>query len=112
MKPLTLCFDIDDTIVYWNDDRDYLNFKPRPGMVEAINGLYDKGHHIKLYTARGMGSVGPGRIAIEIVPLLVENLKKIGLKYHELLTHKPVYDYIIDDKAITPDMFLDMVDTI
>ena len=105
-KTLSLCFDIDNTITIWNENRKYLEFKPIPGMVEKINSLYDEGHEITLYTSRGMMSVGPGRIAAEIVPYLVRNLEKIGLKYHNLLTHKPVYDFIIDDKALRPDEFL------
>lgn len=102
---MKLCFDIDNTITVWNSNRDYENFKPDTEMVSMINKLYDEGHEITLYTARGMGSVGPGRIATEIVPLLLKNLEKIGLKYHNLLTHKPVYDWIIDDKAMAPDTF-------
>lgn len=105
MKLLRLCVDIDNTITLWDDNRDYENFKPDAEMVSMINALYEQGHHITLYTARGMGSVGPGRIAQEIVPRLLINLEKIGLKYHELLTHKPVYDWIIDDKAMSPNEF-------
>lgn len=106
---MKLCFDIDNTITLWNSNRDYENFRPDTEMVSIINKLYDEGHIITLYTARGMGSVGPGRIAAEIVPLLIKNLQKIGLKYHELLTHKPVYDWIIDDKAMRPDTFKSLV---
>ncbi|AHY25009.1 phosphoheptose isomerase [Pectobacterium bacteriophage PM2] len=102
---LKLCFDVDDCITVWNHDRDYANFKADPEMVANINALYDEGHHITLYTARGMKSVGPGRIAIDILPGLLQNLSNIGLKFHELLTHKPVYDWIIDDKAMRPDEF-------
>ncbi|EJG6624824.1 hypothetical protein NAG32_000091 [Shigella sonnei] len=102
---LNLCFDVDDCITEWNNNRDYVNFKPDVEMVNAINALYDAGHTITLYTARGMKSVGPGRIAIDILPSLIQNLANIGLKYHNLLTHKPVYDWIIDDKAMRPDEF-------
>lgn len=98
-------FDIDNTITVWNSDRDYENFKADEVMVKNINNLYDQGHTIVLFTARGMTSVGPGRIASEIIPPLVKNLEKIGLKYHELITHKPSYDWIIDDKAMTPAQF-------
>ncbi|UYM28694.1 capsule biosynthesis protein [Serratia phage vB_SspM_LC53] len=106
---MKLTIDIDDTITFWNNDRDYVNFKPDTVMVSMINKLYDEGHEITLYTARGMKSVGPGRIASEIVPSLIENLKRIGLKYHNLLTHKPVYDWIIDDKAMRPDEFKNLM---
>lgn len=101
------CLDVDNTITLWDDNRDYENFKPDQQMVDMINALYDDGHHITLFTARGMKSVGPGRIAAEIVPSLVKNLEKIGLKYHELMTHKPLYDWLIDDKTMNPQEFKD-----
>lgn len=104
---MKFCFDIDNTITFWDNSRDYPNFKPYQPMVDKINKLYDEGHHITLFTARGMTSVGPEKISDEIVPGLLENLDKIGLKYHELITHKPYYDFIIDDKALTPKEFLD-----
>lgn len=103
------CFDIDNTIVYWNDNRDYENFKPDLEMVDYINALYAQGHTITLFTARGMTSVGPELIAKEIVPELIKNLDKIGLKYHELITHKPSYDWIIDDKAMDPQRFKNLM---
>lgn len=102
---MKICFDIDDTITLFEDHRDYVNFKPDTVMVQMINKLYDAGHTIVLFTARGMKSVGPDRIDSEIVPSLLQNLEKIGVKYHELITHKPVYDWIIDDKAMSPDRF-------
>lgn len=102
---MKFCFDIDNTITLWDDSRDYENFKPDRVMVAMINDLYDKGHIITLFTARGMESVGPNKIASEIVPSLIKNLEKIGLKYHELITHKPTYDWIIDDKAMNPKEF-------
>ena len=102
---MKFCFDIDNTITAWNNNRDYENFKPDLEMVSYINSLYDSGHTIVLFTARGMTSVGPGKIAQEIVPGLIKNLQTIGLKYHELITHKPSYDWIIDDKAMRPDEF-------
>lgn len=105
MKPLRIFVDIDDTITYWNNDRDYENFKPDQEMVSMINALYEEGHQITLFTARGMNSCGPNRIAIDIIPALIKNLDKIGLKYHELVTHKPSYDWLIDDKAMSPQDF-------
>lgn len=100
-----LCFDIDNTITHWDNNRDYENFKPDTEMVKMINDLYNNGYHITLFTARGMTSVGPDKISSEIVPGLLKNLSKIGLKYHELITHKPSYDWIIDDKAMDPETF-------
>ncbi|UQS93659.1 hypothetical protein AC4_079 [Acinetobacter phage AC4] len=101
------CIDIDNTITVWNDNRDYENFVPDQQMVDTINSLYEQGHTITLFTARGMKSVGPELIDSIILPPLIKNLKKIGLKYHHLITHKPVYDWIIDDKALNPKEFKD-----
>mgnify|MGYP001359638697 CR=1 FL=1 len=109
MKKLRLAIDIDNTITHWDDSRDYENFVPDEQMVKVINSLYEKGHEIVLFSARGMGSVGAGRISIDIVPALIKNLDKIGLKYHELITHKPKYDFIVDDKALRPDEFKALV---
>ena len=106
---MNLTFDIDETITKWNNDRDYENFVPDEEMVQYINQLYHDGHEITLYTARGMRSCGPGRIAKDILPGLLKNLEKIGLKYHNLLTHKPYYDWIIDDKAMRPDEFKKLI---
>lgn len=102
---MIICFDIDDTITKWNSNRDYVNFEPITEMVDAVNSLYDEGYTIHLFTSRGMTSIGPDRIKEEIVPPLLENLKKIGLKYHKLITHKPPYDLIVDDKAMSPQDF-------
>ncbi len=103
----TFCFDIDSTITIWNSNRDYENFVADKDIVNKINTLYDDGHKIVLFTARGMTSCGPDKISAEIVPPLLINLEKIGLKYHELITHKPSYDWIIDDKAMNPQEFKD-----
>ena len=46
------CFDIDGTICT-NTDGDYENAIPFEGAIEKINGLYDQGHKIIFYTARG-----------------------------------------------------------
>lgn len=109
---LRLMFDIDDTITLWDDNREYTKFKPIKAMVSKINLLYDQGHHITLFTARGMTSVGPDKISTEIVPELLDNLKSIGLKFHELITHKPSYDLLVDDKAIDPNTFLKLSTTV
>lgn len=101
------CLDIDNTITLWDNSRDYENFKPDQEMVDIVNSLYDQGHHITLFTSRGMTSVGANKIDTDIVPPLLKNLEKIGLKYHELITHKPVYDWIVDDKAMNPQEFKD-----
>lgn len=109
-RKLKLFFDIDDTITKWDDSRDYVNFEPNIKMVNSINKLYDLGHEITLFTSRGMTSCGPGKISTEIIPSLLSNLTKIGLKYDNLLTHKPVYDLLVDDKCTDPQSFLEYME--
>ena len=95
------CFDLDHTICDTPSDPDghnvrYWDSTPYPFMVEQVNRLYDEGHYIIIYTARGRGS---GKDWTE---LCKEHFKKWGLKYHELepMFHKPNADIFIDDKGI------------
>ena len=51
----TYVVDIDGTICDWEAGRDYTLASPFLERIQAINKLYDEGHTIKYYTARGMG---------------------------------------------------------
>ena len=94
------CFDIDGTICTLRKRSDYNNAKPFPKMIKKINYLYDEGHTIKLFTARGCNS------GIDHTDLTTNQLDKWGLKYHELIMNKkPHYDLLIDDKAINVEDF-------
>lgn len=96
----TFCFDIDGTIctkTYGN----YNKAEPFPDMIKAINCLYDQGHCIILYTARG------GTTGIDWSAVTESQMKKWNVKYHKLIHGKPAADYYIDDKAIRPDEFLE-----
>ena len=86
------CFDIDDTICK-TKGIDYSKSTPYFERIEQINRLYDKGNIIKLYTARGT------KTKIDHSELTQSQLKKWGLKYHELHFGKPDADFYIDYKA-------------
>ena len=45
------CFDIDGTIC--SQEKDYNNAKPYVDRIEIINGLFEDGNEITLFTARG-----------------------------------------------------------
>ena len=91
---MNYCFDIDGTICTENIAHDYKKAKPDLRVIKQINKLYDQGHKIIIMTARGMSSGLEWRDFTEI------QLKKWGLKYHELITgKKPDADIFIDDKA-------------
>ena len=85
--------DIDNTICH-TEGTDYKNAKPYYEKINIINDLFDQGHEITYWTARGSGS------GIDHSFLTMFQLKEWGAKYHELRFKKPVFDIFIDDKTI------------
>jgi hypothetical protein len=74
----------------------YLDATPIYDMIEQVNKLYENGHHITYWTARGETPENDFR------SLTLEQLNMWGCKYHTLLTGKLAYDayvsYFTDDK--------------
>lgn len=103
----TYCFDIDGTICQTTNKK-YSEALPYSNMILSINRLYDEGNYIKLYTARGMGQFkgNVGQVYDTYYDLTKKQMDEWGIKYHELILGKPSYDYIIDDKSMTPEYFL------
>tara|TARA_A100001515_G_scaffold99382_1_gene80259 strand:- start:520 stop:819 length:300 start_codon:yes stop_codon:yes gene_type:complete len=91
--------DIDETICISPETRNYSEAKPIKSNIEKINKLYDDGHQIVYWTARGTGSGIDWR---EVTEKQFLNWK---VKYHDLKFGKPVYDLFIDDKNIKADDF-------
>ena len=85
--------DIDNTICETNSMNYNLSI-PIKKNIEIVNNLYDKGHNITYWTARGT------RTGINHTELTKSQLNKWGAKYHNLILGKPDYDILIDDKAI------------
>jgi len=97
--------DIDGTICVTKNG--YENSKPIQKNIDKINALYDEGHHITYWTARG------GHSGEDWTNLTKEQLRKWGCLYHELELGKPPYDVVIDDKALNfKDIFFDETDKI
>ena len=86
--------DIDETICSTPQSRNYFDAVPLRKNIEKINKLYDEGHTIVYWTARG------SRKQIEWKSLTEQQLKSWGAKYHELRTDKPYYDIFVDDKCV------------
>jgi hypothetical protein len=84
--------DIDNTICK-TEGMDYINAVPIFENIEKINELH-KNNYIVYWTARGAGSGADYR------ELTIAQFKKWGVKYHELRLDKPLYDLLIDDRAI------------
>lgn len=88
--------DLDKTLV---NGPSYTACEPIPGRVEKINRLYDEGHTIIIYTARGATT------GINWFTTTYEHLLRMGLKFSELRMGKFNYDVWVDDKAINDEDF-------
>ena len=106
---MTYVFDIDGTICSHASPR-YKNAEPFKERIKKINTLYNEGHTIICYTARGMGRHKNNMmLAIQdFYELTANQLKEWGVKYHHLFLGKPSADFYIDDKGIRDsDFFAD-----
>ena len=104
-----IVFDLDDTLCYRPKDVEHLggdkyhHCKPIQEMIDISNKLYDKGHTIYIYTARGMKTFdGDVKMIYEkLYDLTLEHLKEWGVKHDGLYMGKLHYDLLVDDKAVS-----------
>ena len=89
-------FDIDNTLVK-TIDGDYQRSIPIQHRIDSVNRLYEAGHTIYLFTARGSSS---GKDWSEFTE---QQMKLFGIKYHSLIMGKPDVDLFVDDKAMSVD---------
>ncbi|MDC3072908.1 hypothetical protein OA320_02955 [Prochlorococcus sp. AH-716-O10] len=95
-------FDIDGTLCSLVKNAEYTKAQPLKERIKKVNNLYNEGHYIKLYTARGSTT------GINWEETTKKQIEKWNLKYHELLMNcKPHGDLFIDDKAVNADLFFD-----
>ena len=88
--------DIDETICFYDgvDRLGYKNAITNEKNIAKINKLYDEGHEITYWTARGSYS------GIDYLELTANQLDEWGCQYHELsVGEKPNYDLLICDKT-------------
>ena len=88
--------DIDETICFYDgvDRLGYKNAIPNEKNIAKINKLYNEGHEITYWTARGSYS------GIDYSELTTNQLDEWGCQYHELsVGEKPNYDLLICDKT-------------
>ena len=90
--------DIDGTICR-SVRADYTTAVPLIDRIEKINGLFDQGHEVHYWTARG------GRTGKDWSGLTKQQLNDWGCKYTSLKMGKPSYDVWIDDLAINANNF-------
>lgn len=96
-------FDLDGTLCTQEKSGEYEKALPITHMINIVNFLYDEGHDITIFTARGMNTyeddVDAARNAYWNITVkwLMEN----GVKHNRLRFGKPAADYYVDDKAMT-----------
>ena len=102
MEYKRICFDIDNVICLTDNKKNYFKSRPIKKNIQIINRAYSKGYYIILYTARYMGRYKGNikKVNKMIKPLTLKQLKKWGVKYHEIYFGKPSFDLFIDDKSI------------
>jgi capsule biosynthesis phosphatase len=101
--------DFDDTIAL-TTTRDWENAEPIWPTINKMNILYDKGWEVWIVTARGQLSCNGDFVAADkkYRPTIEGWLRKHGVKYHSLSFEKRLASYYIDDKALTPEAFVDL----
>jgi len=91
---MVIFVDIDETICFYDGERYYPNAIPNMDNIAKINKLYNEGHTIIYWTARG------GTTGIDWTEITKAQLVKWKCKYHELrMNSKPYYDLLICDKT-------------
>ena len=106
----TYAFDLDGTLC--SQGGNYQNAQPYEKRINFVNELYNQGHTIKIFTARGMNSMNGDiqQCYEKYFTLTSKQLKNWNVKYHELILGKPSYDLIIDDKAINSETYFEVID--
>ena len=94
-EPKIFCFDIDGVVATITADMRYDQAQPITAMVEKINQLYDLGHRIILFTARGTMT------GINWYDTTQHQMDSWGVKYHELKLGKPAATYYVDDRMLS-----------
>ena len=91
---MNIFVDIDETICFYKDRREYPLAIPHLDNIKKINTLYNEGNIITYYTARGTVT------GLNWYVLTKWQLDEWGCKYHKLITgEKPDYDLMICDKT-------------
>ena len=106
-KNMVIYVDVDETICHYNNvnREEATNYRlaiPLNDRITKINKLYDEGHTIVYWTARGT------KTGLNWFKVTLEQLDNWNCKYHELRMGKPSYDLFIDDKNINSESFFEL----
>lgn len=98
------CFDLDGTLCN-TDGSDYEASTPKAHRIVLVNRLYNQGHYVKIFTARG------GTSGRDWTELTRSQLQEWGVLHHELILGKPAADIYVDDKASSDLTFFSQTDS-
>jgi histidinol phosphatase-like enzyme len=104
-KEKVYVIDIDGTICT-QDGSKYENARPIQEIIDMSNRLFDQGHKIIFFTARGSTT------GIDWSKLTHNQLNAWGVKYHQIILGKPYGDYYVDDKAMKLEEFKKLLSVI
>ena len=93
MKKLIFAIDIDGVLCK-DLSGNFHKAKPMQEAIDVVNELYDAGHTIMIFTARGKKEAN-----VYALDRTIEQLKKWGVKYHEISAVKPFFDVLVEDKS-------------
>ena len=91
--------DVDETVCYYETERHYPDALPHQDRIERINRLYDAGHTIVYWTARG------SQTGIDWTETTRQQLLQWGARFHDVKLGKPHFDLYICDKSINCETF-------
>ena len=92
----TIFVDIDNTLCN-TPGTNYAAATPWRDRIAVVNRLFDEGHQVVIWTARGaLNGVTPA-----LRELTAAQLKLWGVRHHELRLDKPYFDLLVDDRALT-----------
>ena len=91
--------DIDETICTTSRDRNYENSKPMYDRIKKINDLYNEGHTIVYWTARG------SKTGLDWTETTTRQLHQWGALHHEVRLGKPHFDLYICDKSTNSENY-------
>lgn len=94
-KLCTFVFDIDGVVAFLSPENNYVLAKPNIEIINKINDLYNAGHTIILFTARG------SKTGIDWAATTEKQMREWGVRFHELRLGKPFADYYIDDRMLS-----------
>jgi histidinol phosphatase-like enzyme len=104
-----IAVDLDGTLCYIPEGEEhlgiskYIHCKPIAENIKLVNKLYDSGHEIFIYTARGMATFNSDvtKVYANLYEQTLNQLKDWGVKHSRLVMGKQSFDYLLDDKGLS-----------